>query len=699
MKYAKLPVEKPVRPAPNPLTRLASAFLLLSLLFLCACSPKLEYAAAITSKIKTGHSYEGERAELVLLLRNRGKREWTSQGPYPCFLSYHLLDRNGETLRFDNPRTPLPEAVRPGDAIEIGVRVKAPLEEGSYHLEFDLVREGLAWFKDYGSKTLVIPLRVVRRTWPEDEEPLGLASGKSTRFWSNVPELETLRKLIRLTLAHNETEFPGKTGKISAFTAGEGYPQVWLRDAATILPASRYYYPQTFLSSWLEEHLAFQKEDGSLEDWIDSQGRSDKNTVETDQEASAIQAAYQIFLLRGPDWLKKEISGEAIVDRLEKALLFVFDNRFDRKFGLVTGAHTADWGDVGIVYPDQRAIYVDENTHWTVDIYDQSMCYQACLELARMLAALGEKEKASAWEARAESLKKNTDRWLWQEDKGFYRVHLHLDSLKHDFDEDDMFAMGGNTQAILSGLAGSEKAARIIAQALERQKQHNVSTISGSLFPPYPAGFFKHPVMDEPYEYQNGGQWDWFGGRLVYAMFENGFSRLAKEKLVEIIRKNIANGGLYEWDSRDGAGRGSDYYSGSAGSLAKALFEGTFGFGFEGRSLILSPRLGEEEALIRFYLPAADIFIAYDYRLNPAQRKITFRCHSDFPHPGQIRLLIPWDFFGIKDRKHGKKNLEVRRDGQRIPLEWLSLNEDDYIVIEIGGSLPIHLMITRIPIS
>ncbi|MBM3284283.1 MAG: hypothetical protein FJY81_00240 [Candidatus Aminicenantes bacterium] len=680
MKYARLPVEKPVRPAPNPLARLASAFLLLSLLFLCACSPRLEYAAGITSRIKTIQSYEGEAAEVILRVKNVGKKEWASKGPTPFFLSFHLLDKNGKTLRFDNPRTPLPHAVRPGDSIKIGVKVKAPLEEGSYRLEFDLVREGLAWFKDYGSKTLIIPLRVALRIWPEDEEPLGLGSGKFTAFRSSVPELETLRKLIRLTLTHNETGFPGKTGKVSAFTAGGGYPQVWLRDAATILPASRYYYPQAFLSSWLEEHLAFQKEDGALEDWIDSQGRSDKNTVETDQEASAIHAAYQIFLLRGPDWLKKEISGEAIVDRLEKALLFVFDNRFDRKFGLVTGAHTADWGDVGIVYPDQRAIYVDENTHWTVDIYDQSMCYQACLELARMLTALGEKENASAWEARAESLKESTDRWLWQEDKGFYRVHLHLDSLKHDFDEDDMFAMGGNTQAILSGLAGGEKAARIIAQALKRQKQYNVSTISGSLLPPYPAGFFKHPVMDEPYEYQNGGQWDWFGGRLVYAMFENGFSRLAKEKLAEILRKNMANGGLYEWDSRDGAGRGSDYYAGSAGSLAKALFEGTFGLGFEGKSLILSPRLGEDEALVRFYLPAADIFIVYDYRLDPAQRKITFRCHSNFPYPGQVRILIPWEFFGVKDRAEGRQKLTVRSNGQPIPPEWLSLNQDDYIM-------------------
>jgi hypothetical protein len=604
-----------------------------------------------------------------------------SEGKNPCFLSYHLLDAQGETVKFDNPRTALAGVVRPGETIDLQVRIKAPLEKGSYSLEFDLVREGLAWFKDYGSKTFILPLLAEERAWPEDEYPTDLAEGKFTAFRSSVTEFEVLRKLIRLTLKHNESEFAGRTGKVSAFTAGAGYPQVWLRDSATIIPASRLYYPENFLCSWIEEHLAFQKADGGLEDWIDAQGRSDKNTVETDQEASAVQAARQVFLLKGPEWLRKKISGEAIIDRLDKSLLYVFNQRLDEKHGLIAGAHTADWGDVDMVDADQRATDVDENTRWTMDIYDQSMVYQACQELARLLSALGEKKKAASWQKRAESIKKNANRWLWQEDKGFYRVHLHRDSFGHDFDEDDMFAMGGNTQAILAGLADREKTKRIIGRALARQKEFNVSTISGCLLPPYPAGFFKHPAVDEPYEYQNGGQWDWFGGRLVYAMFENGFSRLAKLKLLEIIRKNIKNAGFFEWDSRDGSGRGSDYYGGSAGSLAKALFEGYFGLRVREKSLLLAPRLGEDEAKVHLYLPAADVFVAYDYRLDKAEKKISFSCNSNYPYPGKIKLLIPWSFFGFKDRLKGKKNLEVLREGNRISFDWLSLNEDDFIVV------------------
>jgi len=115
-----------------------------------------------------------------------------------------------------------------------------------------------------------------------------------------------LQKLIRITLDNGAVEFQGRTGMVQGFTAGAGYPQVWLRDAATIIPASRFFYPDAFLVTWLEEHLAFQKADGGLEDWIDSQGKSDKNTVETDQEASAVQSAYQVFLLKGKGWLEKK---------------------------------------------------------------------------------------------------------------------------------------------------------------------------------------------------------------------------------------------------------------------------------------------------------------------------------------------------------------------------------------------------------
>jgi hypothetical protein len=164
-------------------------------------------------------------------------------------------------------------------------------------------------------------------------------------------------------------------------------------------------------------------------------------------------------------------------------------------------------------------------------------------------------------------------------------------------------------------------------------------------------------------------------------MFENGFSRTARAKLLEIIRKNVANGGLFEWDTREGAGRGSDYYAGSAGSLARALFEGYFGFRLGEGRLDLEPRLGTDRGRVHIYLPVARHYAAYDYEPFGDERKIVIRYSSSFTGQGTIKVLIPWAFFGIADRESGMKSLEVLRDGASVKFDWQSIHEDDFIAV------------------
>jgi hypothetical protein len=507
-----------------------------------------------------------------------------------------------------------------------------------------------------------------------------LASGEPkarplTDFRSSLKEFREMFGLIRATLNRNKVTFAGKTGPVSGFAAGTTYPEIWVRDSATILPASRLIYETPVLKSWLLEHLAYQKADGQLEDWFDGRGKSDKNTTETDQETSAVRAAADITKLVGPGWLAESVLGEPVLSRLERALQYVVDKKFDKARGLVVGAHTADWGDVDMAYPDQRAIYIDKNTHLTCDIYDQAQFYGAATALARLLEETGSTEKAAVWTQRAAAVRDNAETWLWQEDRGYYRVHIHLDSLRHDFDEDAMFAMGGNTEAALTGLASPAHIKRIIQTALDRQKKFGISTISGSLLPPYPKGFFKHPILDDAYEYQNGGQWDWFGGKLVAVMFSNGFSRTAKEKLLEIAKKNIAAGGLYEWDKQDGAGQGSASYSGSAGSLALALFEGYFGLGISRNGLAITPRLGGDQASVQAVIPAAGIYVTYDYKCDKEKGTIVLRLDSNLNAPGSLEVVVP-AFRGGPLTSKDKEKIAVLLDGRKAAREVLSLNDD-----------------------
>lgn len=622
---------------------------------------------------------EAEEAEVISLklnLVNIGRRSWNSHSTAaPCLLSYHLLDAERRLLKFDNPRFPLPHEIKPGQKAEVTVRLLPPLQPGKYFLEFDLVLEGRRWFGEYGSKTLILPLEVKAVSFPEDGLVPVMKKAPYTLIQTDHDEFNRLQRLIRLTLRHSEIQFQGKSGPVAGFMAGTGYPQVWVRDSATIIPASRFYYQKPFLVSWLEEILSCQEENGSLPDWVDASGRTDKNTTESDQESSAVQAAAAIVRLlgekEGAAWLQKKLGAKRIIDRLDQALLFLGQFRTDPVSGLITGAHTADWGDVESGDKDQQAIYVDDKTIWTTDIYDQSMFYQAALDISYLWEVAGEPGRSAFWREKAEAVKAKTNLYLWQEEKGFFRVHRHVDSSGHAFAEDDIFAMGGNAQAILSGLATAEQAQKIIQEAGRRQKSLGVSTISGSLLPPYPEGFFRHPMMDNQYEYQNGGQWDWFGGRLIKAMYDSGLSDEATRCLLEIARKNLERGGFYEWDTKEGQGRGSENYAGSAGALALALYEGYLGIKIASPTPILAPRIGWGKARVQIYLPSSGLFYAYEYSCEKSG-KLAFSFNSNDSRPAEVRLLWPWGERAIP---------EVWLDGEKIEAKKVSVGHDFYLII------------------
>ena len=130
--------------------------------------------------------------------------------------------------------------------------------------------------------------------------------------------------------------FTGRTGAIRAFGAGETYPQIWLRDSATLVPLSRFHEGRPALESWLVEHLAHQDGSGALFDWIAPgepkdfpyapQARvvyrdgslvmtADKNTTESDQESSAVLAAAIVFASLGDAaWLQRDVAGRILPD-------------------------------------------------------------------------------------------------------------------------------------------------------------------------------------------------------------------------------------------------------------------------------------------------------------------------------------------------------------------------------------------------
>jgi hypothetical protein len=65
---------------------------------------------------------------------------------------------NGDGARIELPRQPLDRSVASGESVSLEVRVPRDRVEDHVEVGIDLVREGVAWFADYGSTPTVVRL-------------------------------------------------------------------------------------------------------------------------------------------------------------------------------------------------------------------------------------------------------------------------------------------------------------------------------------------------------------------------------------------------------------------------------------------------------------------------------------------------------------------------------------------------------------
>jgi glycogen debranching enzyme len=77
--------------------------------------------------------------------------------------------------------------------------------------------------------------------------------------------------------------------------------------------------------------------------------------------------------------------------------------------------------------------------------------------------------------------------------------------------------------------------------------------------------------MNPVYSYQNGGDWTWFGGRMIRELIRNGFIAEAYEQMQPMVKRVIDNDGFFEWYSVDNQPRGSGTFRGEAGVLYTAI--------------------------------------------------------------------------------------------------------------------------------
>ena len=104
----------------------------------------------------------GAQAVITVELKNVSEVVWLAReramSPFQLSLGNHWLDLDGKVVVHDDGRGALPRDLRPGESVEISFTINAPVREGNYQLEIDMLQEGVSWFGLRGSPTVRLPV-------------------------------------------------------------------------------------------------------------------------------------------------------------------------------------------------------------------------------------------------------------------------------------------------------------------------------------------------------------------------------------------------------------------------------------------------------------------------------------------------------------------------------------------------------------
>ena len=510
------------------------------------------------------------------------------------------------------------------------------------------------------------------------------------------PAIEAMRATAQEVFSSTQVTWADAAGQpVSGFRPAAIYPPLFGRDLSWIAPAARLFYPPSAWQPGVEAFLrrqyaaatrsdedGWQAGAGALPGVLHSDGRVDKASAVSDEETSLIGAAYSLFEVQGADWLTTVMTGTAgqatgsrgyddevylyelaaprVIDRLDAALTWLWDNRRDAASGLIWRGHTTDWGDVTLDVTAPNPTDLDPaRAIRTASIFDQVLAWRAARQLAAMWDALGEGGRAAAWRQRGAALQTAANRDLWQPRRGFYRLHVHLAGppcadgapcalWPHPFDEDRLLAIS-NAVAVQVGFCSPAQARAILDALVQAQLAAGASQPGLSLWPPYASWTYPQPDMQAG-RYQNGGVWDWWAGVQIEAEFRAGYSRRALLHLRQAAHAWASHPGqVYEWQApgwRPGmrsddlatVSAAKDYAAGAA-TLVQAVTTGLYGVEWQaGGALRVTVRLGEASGAVTSTLPGANRSLSYAYLPTAGALRLDYRTWGSGAFPLWLRL-------------------------------------------------------------
>ncbi len=289
--------------------------------------------------------------------------------------------------------------------------------------------------------------------------------------------------------------------------------------------------------------------------------------LEADIEYLVVEGAMQYYRATGDlDWVKR------VLPKLEKGIDYMTSDpkRWDSRYGLAKRPFTIDTWDFKSVpnSGSDRKIHGDEKM--SIMHGDNSGIYAAMNFLAFFREKLADGEKAAQWRARAEALKENMFRHLWN---GKFFIHqLHINHEGIDDKENERLSLS-NGYDINRGVTNTAQSRSIIEEYMARKQTTKAFAEWFSIDPPYP--YFNNYKSGE---YVNGAVSPFTAGEIAKAAFQNGYEKYGWDiisRFMEIMERDGDIYFLYYPDTMLPQGRGPSAWG--AAALLSAVDEALAG--------------------------------------------------------------------------------------------------------------------------
>ena len=390
--------------------------------------------------------------------------------------------------------------------------------------------------------------------------------------------------------------------------------------------------------------------------------------LEADIEYLVVEGAVYIYKTTGDDeWLKK------VLPKLEKGINYITSDkkRWDSERGLVKRPFTIDTWDFTNSPDSSYNRRINPNEPMSIMHGDNSGVYQAMNQLAWFNRRLGNDQAAKEWEKRAETLKDNMFKYLWN---GKFFIHqLHINHTGID-DKENVRLSLSNTYDINRGITNYAQSKSIIEEYIERRNTTKFFSEWFSIDPPYPK-FLSY----EPGQYVNGAISPFTAGELAKAAFNNGFEEYGWDiitRFMKLIERDGVAYFLYYPDSTPHPDLGPCAWG--AAAFISAVDEGLAGIndiGVNYDEIFFAPRFPVTQYTELRYITGYEVSGAMvDVRYILTEDGMRYDVYSP-AKAIKAHIMLP----------KGKECKELFVNGNKSDFEIEHIEKSSYVNFEVSG--------------